>query len=117
MDHLLLENGAHPNVGAICGRDALELAVDNKFPLDVIKLLVVMAQKSKVEDSYHLRQSIEVVDFLLEDGAPLDAKIRGSFSGARLDWCFPLRIRHHNSLKPKVRGWAMKASPRFKLMF
>jgi ankyrin repeat protein len=52
----LLESGADPSISAICGRDALELAVDNKSPLDVIKLLFRHSAKVQRKDSYRLLQ-------------------------------------------------------------
>jgi ankyrin repeat protein len=73
----LLESGADPSISAICGRDALELAVDNKSPLDVIKLLFRHGAKVRRKGLLPLAAmngDVEVVDFLLENGGTLDGK-------------------------------------------
>jgi hypothetical protein len=36
----LLKSGANPNIGAIIGKDSLELALEHKLPLNIIKLLI-----------------------------------------------------------------------------
>lgn len=73
----LLESGAEPNTSAVCGRDALELAVNNKSPLDVIKLLFRHGAQVRGKGLLPLAamtSGVEVVDFLLENGGTLDGK-------------------------------------------
>ena len=74
----LLENGANPNVGSCVGRDSLMLALDNKLPLDVIKLLVRYGAEFPRKGLLPLAAingDVDTVDFLLENGAGTDERI------------------------------------------
>jgi ankyrin repeat protein len=73
----LLENGANPNVGGFLG-DSLMLALDNKLPLDVIKLLnrygVEFPRKGLLPLAA-INDDVDTVDFLLENGTGTDERI------------------------------------------
>jgi ankyrin repeat protein len=81
----LLENGANPNIGSCLGRDSLMLALVDNLPLDVIKLLIGHGAEFPRKGLLPLAAmhgDVEVVDFLLENGAGPDEKIEEDICAA-----------------------------------
>lgn len=81
----LLENGANPNIGSSLGRDSLVLALLDNLPLDAIKLLIRYGAEFPRKGLLPLaamHDNVDVVDFLLENGAGLDDKIEEDICAA-----------------------------------